>query len=207
MLSFAVPTANEDCVAIATEGSAVALELHAPPSGFSTEHLRLRCLRLSDATDYFSFSSCAEVTRYLPWRTHRQIDEAVADIEAYLRGEQENRFTWGVTVAGADRLVGLVGCELCNGGMGVGYILHADVWGRGYAAEAVSALLSWAEQRSDIALAWAVCDAENISSMKVLSKIGFVDSGVPYLMSCPNLSNSERKACVYARRCGTYGAG
>jgi ribosomal-protein-alanine N-acetyltransferase len=201
MSSSTVLSPSDACIQVAQTFSEAESNGLVPPSEFSTERLHLRRLRLSDAGDYFSFSSCALVTRYLPWRTHRNIDEALMDIEMYLQGEKENRFTWAVTVTGTEQLVGLVGCEVRKGDIGIGYILDSQVWGRGYAAESANTLLAWAGKHPDIAVAWAVCDAENVSSCRVLSKIGFFDSGVPWTISCPNLSEMVRKAYLYVRRC------
>jgi len=202
MSSSAVLAPSDRCTALAQTFSEKESKERFPPSEFSTERLHLRRLRLSDAGDYFSFSSCSEVTRYLTWRTHRTIDEALMDIDLYLEGEKENRFTWAVTETGTDSVsvVGVVGCEVRDGGIGIGYILHPHVWGHGYAAECVNAILSWAGRRPEIAVAWAVCDAENASSNRLLSKIGFIDSGVPWTISCPNVSEVPRKAYLYVRR-------
>lgn len=199
MSSSTILAGGGDCASVAQPPSGSQSQKIVPPLEFSTEHLHLRRLRPSDADEYFSFSSCSEVTRYLPWRTHQKIDEAAVDIERYREGEMENRFTWAVTLLGAGCVVGIVGCEVRDGGIGVGYILHRDVWGRGYAVEAVNMLLSWAGQRPELAVAWAVCDVENVSSRKVLSKVGLSDSGVPWLISCPNLQQEARKGCLYAK--------
>jgi ribosomal-protein-alanine N-acetyltransferase len=137
---------------------------------------------------------------------HRNIDEALIDIEMYLEGEKEGRFTWAITLTGTEQLVGLVGCEVRDRDIGIGYILNSHVWGRGYAAESANTLLAWAGKYREIEVAWAVCDAENVTSRKVLSKIGFVDSGVPWTISCPNLSETARRACLYVRRCGGQAA-
>jgi ribosomal-protein-alanine N-acetyltransferase len=137
---------------------------------------------------------------------HRNIDEALIDIEMYLEGEKEGRFTWAITLTGTEQLVGLVGCEVRDRDIGIGYILNSHVWGRGYAAESANTLLAWAGKYREFEVAWAVCDAENVTSRKVLSKIGFVDSGVPWTISCPNLSETVRRACLYVRRCGGQAA-
>lgn len=69
----------------------------------------------------------------------------------------------------------------------VGYGIHPDYWGRGYAAEAVRAVIDswWQLDRIDGEDAeeerlYAACNKANIGSLKVLLKNGFqIEEEVP----------------------------
>ena len=50
-------------------------------------------------------------------------------------------------------------------------------WGRGYAAEAVSAMVGWAFKQPGVKCVTAETEADNIASQKVLSKAGFIPTG------------------------------
>jgi RimJ/RimL family protein N-acetyltransferase len=59
----------------------------------------------------------------------------------------------------------------------IGYIFHPDHWGRGYARESLTALIDRAFQRFDMAALTADVDPRNAASLKLLTKLGFVETG------------------------------
>lgn len=73
--------------------------------------------------------------------------------------------------------------ELCfkgiasDGGAEIGYGINEIYQNRGYATEAVSALVDWAFTQSGVMCVRAETDADNIASQKVLIKAGFVPTG------------------------------
>ena len=73
--------------------------------------------------------------------------------------------------------------ELCfkgiseEGAAEIGYGVAEEHQGRGYAAEAVSALVDWAFEQPEIMCVTAETEASNIASRKVLTRAGFVPTG------------------------------
>ena len=59
----------------------------------------------------------------------------------------------------------------------IGYGIDEDYQGRGYATEAVSALVDWAFRQPGITCAMAETEADNFASQKVLRKAGFMPTG------------------------------
>ena len=59
----------------------------------------------------------------------------------------------------------------------VGWHLHPDSWGHGYATEAAGALLRWAFETMDLNRVQAEVDTRNAASARVLEKLGFVREG------------------------------
>ncbi len=55
----------------------------------------------------------------------------------------------------------------------LGWIISKDYWGNGYAAEAASAIINFAIQELKIRKFIAHCDSENVSSSRVMEKLGF----------------------------------
>ena len=73
-------------------------------------------------------------------------------------------------------VIGLVGIWDENE---VGFIFNREYWGKGYASEAVRAVLEkfWAEHPSDEALVKADVDPRNESCLRALQRLGFVEVG------------------------------
>ena len=73
--------------------------------------------------------------------------------------------------------------ELCfkgiteNGVTEIGYGIAADYRGRGYATEAVSALVGWALEQPGVMCVMAETDVSNLASRSVLDKAGFMPTG------------------------------
>ena len=73
--------------------------------------------------------------------------------------------------------------ELCfkgiadDGAVEIGYGLHPEHWGKGYATEAVRALCDWAAKQAGVTRIEAETDADNLASQRVLEKSGFLPTG------------------------------
>ena len=73
--------------------------------------------------------------------------------------------------------------ELCfrgvspDGAVEIGYGIDERYQDRGYATEAVSAVTAWAAQQGGITRVEAEAEDENIASLRVLEKSGFVPNG------------------------------
>ena len=57
--------------------------------------------------------------------------------------------------------------------LGIGYCLDEPAWGKGYAVEAMRAVLHWAYATLDLNRVEAELDTRNAASMRVLEKLGF----------------------------------
>lgn len=71
----------------------------------------------------------------------------------------------------------VVGEQIPEGDVEIGYILKKSAWGKGYATEACKRLLKFAFEESPLEEIVAVIDTENIASRKVLEKSGLIYEG------------------------------
>ncbi|KAJ5089549.1 hypothetical protein N7532_008233 [Penicillium argentinense] len=163
-----------------------------------TKNLRLRPLMLSDAADLFEFRSRQDVADWLwPRDPHKNIQETEANIATKTfqtpdaSGAIGRRFYFGIISASdpKQKVVGAVGINSLLPAPSIGYGLHPDIWGKGYASEAVAGVIGawWNLERIDPVNAEAVpkaerlfagCNNTNIGSVKVLQKNGFRNFGV-----------------------------
>ena len=64
-----------------------------------------------------------------------------------------------------------------DGRVEIGYGLHEEHWGRGYATEGVQALCRWAFGQEGVTAIEAETEPDNLASQRVLRKCGFVPTG------------------------------
>jgi len=174
--------------------------VHAPEV-LTTERLVLRRPRLSDAAAIFAeYAQDLEVTKYLIWRPHREIKETVDFLAGCLaRWESGEELTWGLTRKDGDRVIGMVACRVRGHAGDIGYVLARHYWRRGYATEAVRAVVEWVASVEPVFRVWAVCDTANAASARVLEKVGMSREGVlrRWIMH-PNVSSEPRDCFVYS---------
>ena len=150
------------------------------PEHLYTERLVLRRPRASDAESILSrFAADPEVTRYLSWPTHR----SVTDTRAFLAFSDAE---WAKWPAGpyliADRrdlkILGSTGLTFETPlRAATGYVLAQDSWGKGYATEALNAMVSLAGS-AGVRRLQALCHADHDASSHVLEKCGFTREGI-----------------------------
>ena len=173
-----------------------------PPDSLETARLLLRKPRLDDAPLIFRiYGQDAEVTRYLMWRPHNDVEDAQAAVRRFLRGwESGTQFCWLIFARDTGELVGSIAARKDENGVNLGYLLARSHWGRGYMAEAITAVAGWAFSEPSVFRVWAVCDVENRASARVLEKTGFQCEGVLRQWSLhPNVSVIPRDCYSYAQ--------
>ena len=169
------------------------------PIKLETTRLILRQPLMSDAVEVFErYASNAEVTRFLGWPRHR----SVRDTEAFLRFSAQE---WDQWPAGPYLIVSRTDGQLLgSAGFGfqtpheamTGYVLARDAWGKGFATEALTAIVDVAAQIGVTRL-FALCHPEHRPSRRVLEKCGFVRDDVSKLtVEFPNLSPGIRQAAL-----------
>ena len=149
-------------------------------SGFEpllTERLRLRRSRPGDARAISAYRSDPEVHRYQGWE-RTDVRGVLAEIEEMAErapGEPGGWVQFSVEELRGGRLVGDVGLSAVDGEPGVikiGYTIAPGCQGRGYATEAVSALVEYAFEALGADLVRAHASAENTASIRVAEKLG-----------------------------------
>jgi len=172
-----------------------------PPERIQTERLILRKPRLDDAPVIFeAYAQDPEVTRYLVWRPHTNIQET----EQFLSACEElwktgKDFAYAVTIKENQTLIGMFGLHPMNLKVEVGYGLARPHWGKGYMTEALRAMIEWAFAQLSIFRVQAICDVENIGSARVMEKAGMTREGLlqRYVLH-PNISDEPRDVYLYA---------
>jgi len=149
-------------------------------SGFEgeTERLRLRPYAQTDLPAHLDLHSREDVVRYLPWDVRNEKESAAAiERSRQLRWEHDDD---SVNLAGFEKASGrLVGEFIImlravdHRGGEVGYVVHPDFAGLGFATEGAGAMLQLAFDELGMHRMIARVDARNGGSGRVLEKLGF----------------------------------
>jgi ribosomal-protein-alanine N-acetyltransferase len=152
------------------------------PPELSTARLLLRTLRDDDADALFAVFSDPAVMRYWstpPWPDVAHARRKIADDAAgHAAGEH---LALAIVQRENGRVIGRCtlfdrtpACRRCQ----VGYALASSAWGRGYATEAIGALLDHGFDALDLNRVEADIDPRNDPSARVLQRLGFRHEGV-----------------------------
>ena len=182
--------------------------MKAPPH-IETSRLTLTAPTAADGPEVFErYASDPTVTRYLGWPRH----QTLADTRAFLAFSviEWDRWPAGPYLirARADgRLLGGTGLGFARPDEAVtGYVLAKDAWGKGYATEALRAMVDLA-RTIEIVRLYALCHPEHQASRRVLEKCGFErDASWTRQVEFPNLAAGVRQDVIcYARILGDDG--
>lgn len=152
-----------------------------PEIVLTTDRLLLRPMRASDAAVHHEMWT--ERDPRVP--AHRRIDAegrpTVEDLAALtLRYEQAPLPLLTMERQGSGDVLGYCGfienADVPDGEPELAFELLQRAWGQGYATEASRALVDWARTAGYQRL-WATVRAWNGASLRVLAKVGFVESG------------------------------
>ncbi len=172
-----------------------------PPERFETQRLVLRKPRTDDAPILFTaYMQDPEVTRYLTWRPHKNVEETFQIVEQMLKHwEAGDVYPYAITLKDSDTIIGMIAMHPDGFRLGIGYVLARPHWGKGYAPEAAGTIIAWALQQPSIYRVYATTDVENLASRRVLEKVGMQCEGIlrKYIIH-PNISHVPRDSYMYA---------
>lgn len=143
-----------------------------------TSRLRLRPFVVGDLPALFAYQSRDDVTRHLYWsaRTHDEVREALeSKIAATAIRAEGDVLALAAESASTGEIVGDVVLQLVSEQHRtgeVGYIVHPDHQGHGYATEAGQAVLRVAFEELRLHRVVGSVDARNVASARVLEKLG-----------------------------------
>lgn len=144
-----------------------------------TQRLTLRKILPQDAGDVYAWMSDPEVCRYERWTPHPSIEYSRGYILAVFRDGDPAALHWGIELAGS--LIGsvsVVGINDFDQKATLGYCLARRYWSKGYATEAVRAVLEYIFTQTSINRLEASHSVNNPASGKVLEKAGFLYEGL-----------------------------
>lgn len=147
-----------------------------------TGRLLLRDHVAADAPALFEMRNLEAVMRYIPVVRPVVVADTEAEIERIHKKRTNNEsLVWAIALKeNPEQFIGFVGyprVDHTNFRGEVGYFLHPDFWGKGYAGEALKAVVDFGFTQMDMHSIFAIIDPENKASANLLLKSGFAKEG------------------------------
>ena len=147
-----------------------------------TQRLTIRDFRDEDYDDLYELRVHPECCRYIrPAMTPEQLREHLISRKRPWIFADNTWFSMGVFEHGSERLIGELVFRyesMADRRAEIGYCFHPDVWGRGFAFEAVDAMTCVLFEQLDCHKLSAYFDPANAASRKLLDRLGCHDEGV-----------------------------
>lgn len=136
-----------------------------------TARLTLRSARPDDLEAMHAVLSNPRATRWWSTPPHDSLEQTAAWLDSMIASGPDH----------PDFVIELDGLVIGKAGFwrlpDVGYILHPDHWGQGFAGEAVGAAIDQVFATRDLDDLTADVDPDNAASIRLLERLGFVKTG------------------------------
>ncbi|MBQ2729457.1 MAG: GNAT family N-acetyltransferase [Clostridia bacterium] len=154
---------------------------HTGISDITTNRLKMRKLKLSDADAFYQFASDTKVTKYMNWIPHTSISDSINSIEKSIK-EYENKsyYRWGISLKENDHLIGIIqllAFDETKNSCSFAYMLNSEYQTKGYGTEALSAVIQFAFKKISVEVIEADIYSENKASSVVAKKCGMIYNG------------------------------
>ena len=138
-----------------------------------TDQLILRRYRPEDADDLYRYlGTDPAMYQYTGWNPYETPEMAQETVRRFIAGYEDKHF-YGWVIDSEDVLFGTIGAyDYKDDRIEVGCSVKKACWGRGYATEALKAVLNYLTANEGIPCVSAWCASDNIGSGKVLEKAG-----------------------------------
>ena len=145
-----------------------------------TERLRLRAHSFLDVNDVFDFCSDPASCKYADWYPHKNKSETREYIAWLKRKAGDKSYTWVIEHREDERVIGtisIVDTDYSGKIFTVGYTLSRFYQHKGYATEALKALIDYLFKELFAERIQAKVIPENEPSCKLLERVGFKKEG------------------------------
>lgn len=152
------------------------------PLVLSSERLILRDMQVSDVTAFHSYASDPNVIRYTSWgmETMEQSRQFVEGIIQRRHEQPMDNFELAIVEKATNKHIGFALLQVRNKNnkeAELGYFLHKDYWGKGYAVEASKTLVDFGFKSVGLHRIYGTCDPDNRASAHVMEKVGMKFEG------------------------------
>ena len=139
-----------------------------------TDRLVLRSVTMADAEDLFEVYHDPKVMTFMETPPHSNISETQTKI---IQMRAPETCYWSICLKETGQVIGNIGYLGNIGVPGMGYILGASWWRKGYMSEAVQAVLEYGFTHLGLSQVELWINQDNIASQRLAQKSGFIRRG------------------------------
>lgn len=144
----------------------------------TTSRLTLRRFQKGDELMMFiNYCADAEVTKYLSWSPHANIEVTATYLTSILEKYQSpNHYQWAIIEKSSQQLIGaidLVSFDIEKQNGEIGYVLGQKFWNQGYMSEALRAVTEYCFEKVQLQQLNICAHHQNIASQRVQEKCGY----------------------------------
>lgn len=148
-----------------------------------TDRLILRQFRIEDARDmYNNWATDAEVTKFLTWSPHPEINFTKGLLEDWIgKYSEPTWYNWAIELKETGEVVGNISVVKLNERIeaaDIGYCMGKAWWGREIMPEALRAVIEYLFEEVGLNRVAACHDVNNPKSGRVMQKAGMTKEGV-----------------------------
>ena len=156
---------------------------HLGTKTIDTDRITLRPFTVEDADAMFrNWASDPEVTKYLMWPTHSNVDISRMVLTDWVSHyEEENYYQWAIVLKELDEPIGCISVVNLNDKVQkaeIGYCIGKTWWRCGYTSEALLAVMKFLFEEVGFRRVEARHDTQNPNSGKVMAKCGMQFEGI-----------------------------
>ena len=146
-----------------------------------SKRITLRPMHSIDAEDMYDYAKREDVTKFLLWSPHPSVSYT-RDYLRYIEGRYAlgDFYDWAIIDLESRRMIGTCGFTKINTDHDsgeIGYVLHPDFWGTGYAVEAASCVMDFGFEMLGLHRIEARFMKGNAASLRVMEKLGMSFEG------------------------------
>ncbi|MBE4909925.1 GNAT family N-acetyltransferase [Bacillus luteolus] len=147
-----------------------------------TERILLRKFNLDDVKDMFEYTSIPDVSNFVPWETHKSIEDSYGFINYILKQYEDSKLApWAIELKENQKVIGTIDFVAWypqHRRAELGFILSKEHWGKGLIPEAAAKVIEFGFDRMNLNKIKAPCMVENVQSARVLQKLGMTLEGI-----------------------------
>jgi RimJ/RimL family protein N-acetyltransferase len=140
-----------------------------------THRLVLREFRADDFDTLYDLQCRPESVRFEPDKDANDVRDYIEKALEQAQNQPRTHFRFAITIRPDDTVRGFIGLALNIAEIRdweIGWFVHPDEWGKGYATEAARRVMDFAFNELDVHRMIAFCNAGNAASERVMQKLG-----------------------------------
>lgn len=156
---------------------------HLGTFNLETSRLTLRKFKIEDAENmYNNWASDSEVTKYLSWKTHFNVEETKETIKSWGENYYKSDFyQWAIVLKENNQAIGSISAVKIDNVIEmvhIGYCISRKYWNKGITSEAFERIIKFFFEEVKLNRIESCHNEKNIYSGKVMIKCGLKKEGI-----------------------------